>query len=215
MIDRYAREAMKQIWTDQGKYDRWLAVEIAVCEAWARLGIIPAEDMRRIRGASWDAAKLDEKFTQTRHDVTAFLYSVTEGLGPEGRWVHYGLTSNDVWDTATGLQLRDSAAILLADVDALIEAIAERAIEHKHTLIMGRTHGVHAEPTTFGLKLALWWDEMRRNRGRLERAAREASVGKISGVVGTHATVPPRCRDVRVRGARHPVRAALQPDRAA
>ena len=190
MIDRYAREVMKQIWSDQGKYDRWLAVEIAVCEAWARLGVIPAEDMQRISGASWDAAKLDEKFEQTRHDVTAFLYSVTEGLGPEGRWIHYGLTSNDVWDTATGLQLRDSATILLADVDALIEAIAERALEHKHTLIMGRTHGVHAEPTTFGLKLALWWDEMRRNRGRLESAAREASVGKISGVVGTHATVP-------------------------
>ena len=190
MIDRYAREAMKQIWTDQGKYDRWLAVEIAVCEAWARLGVVPPEDMRRIRGAAWDAAKLDEKFAQTKHDVTAFLYSVTDGLGPEGRWIHYGLTSNDVWDTATGLQLRDSAAILLADVDALIEAIAQRAVEHKHTLIMGRTHGVHAEPTTFGLKLALWWDEMRRNRDRLERAAREASVGKISGVVGTHATVP-------------------------
>ena len=190
MIDRYAREAMKDIWSDNGKYDRWLAVEIAACEAWTRMGTIPEEDMALIRKATWDHAKLDEKFVQTRHDVTAFLYSVTSGLGAEGRWVHLGLTSNDVWDTATALQLRDAAALLLAGVDSLIEAIAARAVEHKHTLIVGRTHGVHAEPTTFGLKLALWWDEMRRNRERLERAAAQVAVGKISGAVGTHATVP-------------------------
>ncbi|MEX2431211.1 MAG: adenylosuccinate lyase [Dehalococcoidia bacterium] len=190
MIDRYAREAMKTIWTDAGKFDRWLAVEVAACEAWTRLGTIPEDDMAKLRGATWDPTKLDEKFQQTKHDMTAFLYSVTFGLGPEGRWVHLGMTSNDVWDTATALQIRDASRILLADVDALIEAIAARAIEHKQTLIMGRTHGVHAEPTSFGLKLALWWDEMRRNRERLVRAAEEASVGKISGAVGTHATVP-------------------------
>ena len=190
MIDRYSREAMKRIWSDEGKYDRWLAVEIAVCEAWARLGVIPPEDMERIRGASWDAAKLEAKFAETRHDVTAFLHSVTDGLGPEGRWVHYGLTSSDVWDTATGLQIRDAAAILLEGTDALIAALGERAVERKRTLIMGRTHGVHAEPTTFGLKLALWREETLRNRERLRRAAEEAAVGKISGVVGTHATVP-------------------------
>ncbi len=190
MIDRYAREAMKAIWTDAGKFDRWLAVEIAACEAWTRLGVIPEADMAKLRQATWDAAKLDEKFKQTKHDMTAFLYSVTSGLGPEGRWVHLGMTSNDVWDTATGLQLRDSAAILMADVDALIEALAQRALEHKQTLIMGRTHGVHAEPTSFGLKLALWWDEMRRNKERLQRAAEQVAVGKISGAVGTHATVP-------------------------
>lgn len=190
MIDRYSREAMKRIWSDEGKYDRWLAVEIAVCEAWARLGVIPQGDMERIRNASWNAAALDAKFAETRHDVTAFLHSVTAGLGPEGRWVHYGLTSNDVWDTATGLQIRDASAILLEGADALIETLAERAVEHKRTLMMGRTHGVHAEPTTFGLKLALWREEMLRNRDRIRRAADEAAVGKISGVVGTHASVP-------------------------
>ena len=190
MIDRYSREPMKRIWSDEGKHDRWLAVEIAVCEAWTRLGVVPPEDMARIRQASWSAAALEAKFAETRHDVTAFLHSVTSGLGPEGRWVHYGLTSNDVWDTATGLQIRDASAILLEGVDALIETLAERAVEHKDTLMMGRTHGVHAEPTTFGLKLALWREEMRRNRERLRSAAAEAAVGKISGVVGTHASVP-------------------------
>ena len=190
MIDRYAREAMKAIWTDAGKYDRWLAVEIAACEAWTKLGTIPEADMAKLRAATWDAEKLDQKFQQTRHDMTAFLYAVTSGLGPEGRWVHLGMTSNDVWDTATALQLRDAAVILLDDVDALIEALSMRALEHKQTLIMGRTHGVHAEPTSFGLKLALWWDEMRRNRERLLRAAEQVAVGKISGAVGTHATVP-------------------------
>ncbi|MEK9658683.1 MAG: adenylosuccinate lyase [Chloroflexota bacterium] len=190
MIDRYAHEAMKAIWTDAGKYERWLAVEVAVCEAWTRLGVVPEADMAKIRLATWDQAKLNEKFAQTKHDVTAFLYSVTSSLGPEGRWVHLGLTSNDVWDTATGLQLRDASAILLNGVDRLIEALRVKALEHRATLMMGRTHGVHAEPITFGLKLALWWDEMRRNRERLADAAAGVSVGKISGAVGTHATVP-------------------------
>ena len=190
MIDRYALEPMKNIWSDDGKYDRWLAVELAVCEAWAKLGTIPQQDIEKIRNASWDSKKLEEKFAETKHDVTAFLYSITCNLGPEGRWVHLGLTSNDVWDTATGLQLKDSAKILLDGVDALIDAIQIQAKEHKYTLMMGRTHGVHAEPTTFGLKLALWWDEMRRNRDRLIHATKQISVGKISGAVGTHATVP-------------------------
>ena len=190
MIDRYAREAMKAIWSDRGKFDRWLAVEIAASEAWTRLGTIPEEDMVSIRSASWDPAKLAEKFEQTRHDMTAFLYSVTSGLGPEGRWVHLGLTSNDVWDTATALQLRDASQILLDETEVLIEVLAQRALEQKRTLVMGRTHGVHAEPMSFGLKLALWWDEMRRNRERLAYAAKQVSVGKVSGVVGTHATVP-------------------------
>jgi len=199
MIDRYAREAMKAIWSDTGKYDRWLAVEIAACEAWTELGTIPKEDMDKIRSASWDPTKLETKFQQTRHDMTAFLFSVTEGLGLEGRWIHLGMTSNDVWDTATALQLRDASKILLDEVDALIEALAARALEHKLTLIMGRTHGVHAEPTSFGLKLALWWDEMRRNRERLAYAAGQVSVGKISGAVGTHATVPMEVETIACR----------------
>jgi adenylosuccinate lyase len=182
---------MKNIWSDTGKYDRWLAVELAVCEAWARRGVIPLKDMVKLRDAKYDIVIFEETLARTKHDMTAFLRSVTSGLGPEGRWLHLGLTSNDVWDTATAMQLKDSATLLLTGVEALINAIAERALEHKDTLIMGRTHGVHAEPTTFGLKLALWWDEMRRNRQRLIAASEQISVGKISGAVGTHATVPP------------------------
>jgi adenylosuccinate lyase len=182
---------MKKIWSDTGKYDRWLAVELAVCEAWTRRGVIPEEDMAKLRGAKYDMSVFDETLARTKHDMTAFLRAVTSGLGAEGRWIHLGLTSNDVWDTATAMQLRDSAALLLTGVEALTSVIAERAIEHKDTLIMGRTHGVHAEPTTFGLKLALWWDEMRRNRQRLIAASDQIGVGKISGAVGTHATVPP------------------------
>jgi adenylosuccinate lyase len=189
LIERYSRPDMKIIWSDQGKYDRWLAVEIAACEGWARAGVIPQSDMPAIRKATWNAAMMDLAFQETRHDMTAFLRSVTTGLGKEGRWLHLGLTSNDVWDTATGMQLRDAGRLLLADVDALITTIGRRALEHKHTLIMGRTHGVHAEPTTLGLKLALWWDEMGRNRHRLQEAIDQVSVGKISGAVGTHATV--------------------------
>ena len=192
MIERYSRAEMKKIWSDVGKYDRWLAVELAVCEAWTRQGVIPEADMAKLRTAKYDAAVFEETLARTKHDMTAFLRAVTVGLGPEGRWIHMGLTSNDVWDTATAMQLRDSATLLLAGVDALTNAIAVRAVEHKDTLIMGRTHGVHAEPTTFGLKLALWWDEMRRNRQRLEAAAAQIGVGKISGAVGTHATVPPQ-----------------------
>ncbi len=190
MIERYSRPKMKRIWSDAGKYDRWLAVEVAACEGWTKVGVIPEADMAKLRVAQWDVAVLEETFHRTRHDMTAFLKSVTNGLGSEGRWVHLGLTSNDVWDTATGMQLRDAGRLLLEDVDALSRAIGHRALEHKDALIMGRTHGVHAEPTTFGLKLALWWDEMRRNRHRLEDAVAQVSVGKVSGAVGTHATVP-------------------------
>lgn len=190
MIERYARPNMKQIWSDEGKFDRWLAVEIAACEGWAVEGTIPEQDMKRIRKSTWDPEILTETLNRTKHDVTAFLRSVTSGLGEEGRWIHLGLTSSDVWDTATAMQLRDAGKLLLIDIDSVIEALAIRALENKDVLIMGRTHGVHAEPTTFGLKLAIWWDEMRRNKRRLEEAVSQISVGKISGAVGTHATVP-------------------------
>lgn len=190
MIERYARPNMKQIWSDEGKFDRWLAVEIAACEGWAVEGTIPEQDMKRIRESTWDPEILTETLNRTKHDVTAFLRSVTSGLGEEGRWIHLGLTSSDVWDTATAMQLRDAGKLLLIDIDSVIEALAIRALENKDVLIMGRTHGVHAEPTTFGLKLAIWWDEMRRNKRRLEEAVSQISVGKISGAVGTHATVP-------------------------
>ena len=195
MIDRYARPAMKMVWSEENKNNKWLKVELAVCEAWTEEGVIPPEDMVKLRNAQYDQVRLQEVFQRTRHDMTAFLQSVTGGLGDEGRWIHMGLTSHDVQDTAQGLQLIEASDILLEGVDCLLEAIQKRAVEHKYTPMMGRTHGVHAEPTTFGLKLAIWWDEMRRNRHRLEEAKKNAGVGKISGAVGTYATVPPQIEE--------------------
>ena len=191
MIDRYARQRMKRVWSDKSKYDKWLLIELAVCEAWSEAGVIPAEDMEKLSAAQYDIDRLNEVLRITKHDMTAFLRSVTEQLGPEGRWLHLGLTTSDVWDTATSLQLVDAADLLIDEVSLCIDALAVQASRHKDTLMMGRTHGVHAEPTTLGLKLALWWDEMRRSRTRLIHARDEVSVGKISGPVGTHATVPP------------------------
>jgi adenylosuccinate lyase len=195
VIDRYARPAMKMVWSEENKNNKWLQVELAVCEAWTEEGVIPPEDMVKLRNAQYDQVRLQEVFQRTRHDMTAFLQSVTGGLGDEGRWIHMGLTSHDVQDTAQGLQLIEASDILLEGVDCLLEAIQKRAVEHKYTPMMGRTHGVHAEPTTFGLKLAIWWDEMRRNRHRLEEAKKNAGVGKISGAVGTYATVPPQIEE--------------------
>ena len=195
MIDRYARPAMKMVWSEENKNNKWLQVELAVCEAWTEEGVIPPEDMVKLRNAQYDQVRLQEVFQRTRHDMTAFLQSVTGGLGDEGRWIHMGLTSHDVQDTAQGLQLIEASDILLEGVDCLLKAIQKRAVEHKYTPMMGRTHGVHAEPTTFGLKLAIWWDEMRRNRHRLEEAKKNAGVGKISGAVGTYATVPPQIEE--------------------
>ena len=195
MIDRYARPAMKLVWSEDNKNDKWLQVELAVCEAWTEEGVIPQDDMTKLREARYDPVRMKEVFERTRHDMTAFLQAVTAGLGQEGRWLHMGLTSHDVQDTAQSLQLVQSSDILLEDIDRLMLAIKRRALEHKTTPMMGRTHGVHAEPTTFGLKLALWWDEMGRNRHRLEEARKTIAVGKISGVVGTFATVPPQIEE--------------------
>ncbi len=199
MIDRYARDAMRAIWQDEFKFQQWLEVELAVCRAWAEHGAIPAEDIPKLERAQFDMDLWRNAFQRTHHDVTAFLESVSYGLGTESRHIHKGLTSNDVWDTATALQLRAALKILLADVDALEQAVTRRALEHKDTLMMGRTHGVHAEPMTFGLKLALWVEETRRMRSRLEQALRTVSVGKFSGAVGTHATLPPEVEETACR----------------
>ena len=199
MIERYTRPEMGRVWTERSKLEKWLAVEIAVCEAWADHGAIPREDVERIRRAAFDEAKVAEYLRETHHDMTAFLRSVADSLGPESRWVHLGLTSSDVMDTATSLQLVEATEILERDLDGLIQVLEQRALEHKDTLIMGRTHGVHAEPTTFGLKLALWVEELRRQRRRLAEAKREIAVGKISGAVGTHATVPPSVEEAACR----------------
>ncbi len=190
MIERYSLPEMKHIWSEDHKFALWLKVEVAVCEAWCELGRIPAEDMEKIRGATCNLDRLAQILQVTHHDVTAFLGAVAESLGPESRYIHLGLTSSDVMDTALGLQLRDAAAILQKDVESLTAVLRSRALEHKHTIMIGRTHGVHAEPMTFGLKLALWVKEMERNAVRLARATEAISVGMISGAVGTHATVP-------------------------
>ena len=191
MIDRYSRPAMKRVWADDNKYEKWLAVELAVCEAWCEEGVIPEDDMGRLRTAKYDPQRMDEIFQTTRHDVTAFISSITESMGSEGRWLHLGLTSNDMLDTGQNLQMGEAGKLLLAELDSAIAALREQSLNHKDTLIMGRTHGVHAEPLTLGLKLALWWDELNRQRERLEAAVETMRVGMISGAVGTHATVPP------------------------
>lgn len=197
MIPRYSRPEMATIWSDQAKFQRWLDVEVAACEAWAKLGEIPQDAADTIRrDARFDLDRINEYLAVTHHDVTAFLQSVADSLGEESRYVHYGLTSSDVWDTATALQLRDASDLLLRDVDALSAVLERQAVAHRNTLCTGRTHGVHAEPTTFGLKLAVWVDEMRRNRARLAAARDAIAVGAISGTVGTHASVPPQLEDL-------------------
>ena len=195
MIDRYSRPEMKKIWSDENKYDKWLKVELAACEAWTQLGKIPEDDMSKLRIATYNMKRLNEILNVTKHDMTAFLKSITESIGPEGRWIHKGLTTSDVWDTATSLQLLEASNLLNTEIDKMLGILKTKAVEYKKTIMMGRTHGVHAEPITFGLKLALWWDEMRRNRERLENSIKSISFGKLSGPVGTYATVPPEVED--------------------
>ncbi|WP_348922820.1 adenylosuccinate lyase [Enterococcus rotai] len=192
MIDRYTRPEMGAIWTDENRYNAWLEVEILADEAWAELGDIPKEDVQKIReNASFDVARILEIEAETRHDVVAFTRAVSETLGEERKWVHYGLTSTDVVDTAYGYLLKQANDILREDLKKFTAIVGEKAKEHKQTVMMGRTHGVHAEPTTFGLKLALWYSEMKRNVERFEHAAKGVEAGKISGAVGTFANISP------------------------
>ncbi|MEC1304572.1 adenylosuccinate lyase [Lysinibacillus capsici] len=193
MIERYTRPEMGAIWTEQNKYQAWLEVEILACEAWAELGDIPKEDVAKIReNASFDVNRILEIEQETRHDVVAFTRAVSETLGEERKWVHYGLTSTDVVDTALSYLIKQANDILRKDIVNFIDIIATKAKEHKHTVMMGRTHGVHAEPTTFGLKLGLWYEEMKRNLERFEAAAKVIETGKMSGAVGTYANIDPR-----------------------
>ncbi|MGX7419591.1 adenylosuccinate lyase [Carnobacterium gallinarum] len=192
MIERYTRPEMGAIWTDKNRYQTWLEVEILASEAWAELGEIPKEDVAKIRErASFDVARILEIEAETRHDVVAFTRAVSESLGYERKWVHYGLTSTDIVDTAYGYQLKQVNDLLRQDLQNFLEIVGAKAKEHKMTVMMGRTHGVHAEPTTFGLKLALWYSEMKRNIERFDHAAKGVEAGKISGAVGTFANTPP------------------------
>jgi adenylosuccinate lyase len=192
MIDRYTRPEMGAIWTEENRFQAWLEVEILACEAWAELGEIPKEDVQKIReNASFNIDRILEIEQETRHDVVAFTRAVSETLGEERKWVHYGLTSTDVVDTALSYLIKQANDILLKDIESFIEILKNKAKEHKHTVMMGRTHGVHAEPTTFGLKLALWYEEMKRNLDRFKQAAAGVEFGKISGAVGTYANIDP------------------------
>lgn len=193
MIDRYTRPEMKEIWSDKARYQCWLDVEITADEAWSKLGHIPAEDVEKIRqNATFTVEGINEIEAVTHHDVIAFTRDVSKSLGPERKWVHYGLTSTDVVDTAQGLQLKKVNDILRQDIQDFMDILADRAREFKYTVCMGRTHGIHAEPTTFGLKLARWYSEMKRNQERFEHAAKGVEAGKISGAVGTFAEVDPQ-----------------------
>ncbi|WP_018664451.1 adenylosuccinate lyase [Heyndrickxia acidiproducens] len=192
MIERYTRPEMGAIWTDENKYKAWLEVEILACEAWAELGEIPKADVQKIREhATFNVERILEIEQETRHDVVAFTRAVSESLGEERKWIHYGLTSTDVVDTALSYVLKQANAIIEKDLENFIEILKNKALEHKYTVMMGRTHGVHAEPTTFGLKLALWYEEMKRNLERFKQAACGIEYGKISGAVGTYANIDP------------------------
>lgn len=192
MIQRYSRKKMAEIWSQENKYRKWLDVELAACEAMVKQGKIPAAAFENIKSkAVINVDRIDEIEKITKHDVIAFVSSLTEVVGEDGRFIHMGLTSSDVLDTALALQMRESSEILLEDIDQLLEVIKRKAFEHKTTLMIGRSHGIHAEPITFGLKMALWYQEMQRNRERLVRAKETVSFGKISGAVGTFAFVEP------------------------
>jgi adenylosuccinate lyase len=192
MLERYSRPEMRAIWTEQNKFQAWLEVELCACEAWVELGVIPREDVEALRrGASFDIDRINEIELETRHDVIAFTRAVSETVGPERKWVHYGLTSTDVVDTAMGYILRQANEILERDILNFIDILRGQAVTFMDTAMMGRTLGVHAEPTTFGLKLALWYEEMKRNLERFRHAANGVQFGKISGAVGTYANIDP------------------------
>src|SRR6267154_2546881 len=192
MIPRYTHPEMGRIWSDQRRYETWLLVETAAADAMATAGIVPPQAARDIRElGGFDIARIEEIEQITQHDVIAFTTAVAEKVGPSARWLHFGMTSSDAIDTAQALQMREACDLILKDLDALGEAVRERAFEYRRTEMIGRTHGVHAEPMTFGLKLALWFAELQRNVERVQRARTTISVGKISGAVGTFAHLPP------------------------
>jgi len=196
MIERYSRKVMRDVWSEQAMYQAWLEVEILIDEAWSKLGEIPPEDVEAIRkNAKFDVNRIHEIEAETKHDVVAFTRCVSESLGPEKKWVHYGVTSTDVVDTANGIRYKKADAILRQDIQDFMEILKANALKYKDTVMMGRTHGVHAEITTFGLKFALWYEEMKRNLERFDAAAADVEAGKISGAVGTFANIPPFVQD--------------------
>lgn len=206
MIKRYTRKAMGDIWTDENRYMTWLKVELLACEAMAEMGKVPKEALQNIKRASFSVKRIEEIEAETKHDVIAFLTAVAERVGPDARYIHMGLTSSDVLDTSMAFLMKQAGSLILKDCERLLGIIRKRAFEHKDTVMVGRSHGIHAEPITFGLKLAVWYDEMRRNQGRFERAVETISFGKLSGAVGTFANTPPEveayvCRKLNLKPA--------------
>ncbi len=196
MIERYSRDEMREIWSEESKFDAYLKVEILACEAWSKLGEIPKEDVKKLwENASFNIDRIYEIEKETRHDIVAFTRAVSETLGEEKKWIHYGLTSTDVVDTAYGYLYKKANSILLEDIENLMNVLAKKAIKYKDTIMMGRTHGVHAEITTFGLVFALWYEEFNRNLKRFQEACSDVETGKISGAVGTFANTPPYVQD--------------------
>jgi adenylosuccinate lyase len=208
VIARYSRPEMSRIWSEEGKLAGWLEVELAALDGWAEVGAVPAEDVAAIREQAVPptAARVAEIEQTTDHDLAAFVDAVSEQLGPEGRWVHYGLTSSDVVDTALALQIRAAGALLLLGIDRALVAVARRAEEHRRTVCIGRSHGIHAEPTTFGWKLVGWAFELDRDRARIERALESCRVGQLSGTVGTYAAIDPEVERIAC------ARLGLEPD---
>jgi adenylosuccinate lyase len=195
MIERYSLPEMAAIWSATHKTDLWLKIELLACEGWACEGVIPQDSIEKIRAARYNVQRMHEIEQETHHDIISFLRSIQEQLGSEGRFIHLGLTSSDVLDTGLAVQIKEAGVLLLKSISELLETVTQAAIRYKYTLMVGRTHGVHAEPITFGLKLALWVDELRRGKQHLSVAIEEVSAGKISGAVGTHATVPPQIEE--------------------
>jgi len=206
MIDRYTYPEMKRLWSEEHKLELWLRVEILACEGWAALGAIGEEDLAAIRRASLDRARMEEIYRESHHDVLSFVRAVAESVGPAGRFIHLGLTSSDVLDTALAVVLCEACDLLAEDLQRLEAVLTRQALAHKYTLMVGRTHGIHAEPLTLGHKLAVWVAEVRRHRTRLAQAREMVAVGKLGGAVGTHANVPPEveeyvCRQLGLRPA--------------
>ena len=200
MIDRYTRPEMGAVWSDENRYRKWLDVELAVCEAWAELGRIPAQSLQKIKEkATFSVSRIEEIERTVKHDVIAFLEAVGEHVGEDARYIHLGLTSYDVVDTALSLLIKESLGKVLRDLVRLRGVIKDQALRHKKTIMMGRTHGVHAEPITFGVKLLVWYEEIGRHEARLERALEAISVGRISGSVGTYIHLEPRVEEIALR----------------
>ncbi|WP_369019310.1 adenylosuccinate lyase [Thermatribacter velox] len=193
MIKRYTLPQMGRIWSDEHRFEVWMKVEMLALEAWCELGLFPREILEKVRNQiSFSSSRMEEIEARTRHDVIAFLTTLSESIGPEARFLHFGMTSSDMLDTANAYLMKESCELILKDIDTVLEAIKDKALTYRYTLMIGRTHGVHAEPTTFGLKMALWYAEMQRNRTRVQQAKETISVGKISGAVGNYAHIDPR-----------------------